>query len=93
MIFWLSLAVIQTLIGIIFSVSKQKRSLNMKQFSYLFFTGFCLFFFSPLAGIIAAFLLIDKIRAGQIEKMDLACSDEGRAIRTMLKASQIRMKG
>ena len=91
MMFWIILSATQTLIGVTASIIRQKRKVYFQEFLYLIIGGFCLFLFSPIAGIIAGFLVVDKMRAKQIEKRDLACTDEGRAIRSMLKASQIRM--
>lgn len=91
MVFWIILSIAQAIIGVTASIIRQKRKIYFQEFLILIFGGFFLFLLSPFAGIIAGFLVIDKMRAKQIEKRDLACTDEGRAIRSMLKASQIRM--
>jgi hypothetical protein len=88
---WCAFALLQAFAAVSYSIYKQRRRVSPKEYFTLLLCGGLLFLLSPIAGVIASFLVIDKMRADQIDKRDLACSDEGRAIRSMLNASKIRM--
>lgn len=88
---WLMISALQTVLVVSYSIYKQKRKITFTEFFPLIISAFLLFIFSPIAGVIASFLVVDKMRARQIERKDLSCTEEAKAIRSMLRASKIRM--
>lgn len=88
---WCLVSLVQTALVVSYSIYRQRRKITFTEFFPLIISAFLLFIFSPIAGVIASFLVVDKMRARQIERKDLSCTEEAKAIRSMLKASKIRM--